>query len=278
MREHARAWNVAVDDTLETETSLIGFGRRDGGDVVLKVVKHEGEGEGDEWHCGEVLSAFGARGVVGVHEYVPGACLMERLRPGHSLVEICKTGRDDEAIETVIHVVRSMEPTAAPATCPTVHDWGRGFDWYRSSGDSQIPEPLVDRAAVVYRELARTQRTTRLLHGDLQHSNVLLDADRGWLAVDPKGVVGEMAYEVGAVLRNPRELPELVGNATVIERRIHRLASALKLDAARVVGWGFAQAVLSLIWSVEDGSVLRANDPSRLLADASLVLLREAGF
>ena len=42
-----------------------------------------------------------------------------------------------------------------------------------------------------------------LLHGDLQHYNVLLDKDRGWVAIDPKGVVGELEYEVGALLRNP---------------------------------------------------------------------------
>jgi streptomycin 6-kinase len=43
----------------------------------------------------------------------------------------------------------------------------------------------------------------RLLHGDLQHYNVLLDRKRGWLAIDPKGVVAEGEFELGAALRNP---------------------------------------------------------------------------
>ena len=29
-----------------------------------------------------------------------------------------------------------------------------------------------------------------LLHGDLHHWNILSDADRGWMAIDPKGVIG----------------------------------------------------------------------------------------
>ena len=32
--------------------------------------------------------------------------------------------------------------------------------------------------------------------------NVRFDSGRGWLAIDPKGVFGELEYEVGAVVRN----------------------------------------------------------------------------
>ena len=57
-----------------------------------------------------------------------------------------------------------------------------------------------------------------------RHQNALLDAQRGWLAIDPKGVVGELAYEVGAELRNPIARPELFAAPAVIARRAEHFA------------------------------------------------------
>src|SRR5207244_1723119 len=74
----------------------------------------------------------------------------------------------------------------------------------------------------VYSDLCGSQRHRQLLHGDLHHYNVLFDARRGWLAIDPKGVVGELEYEVGAALRNPYEAPELFLEPSTIERRVEQ--------------------------------------------------------
>jgi streptomycin 6-kinase len=259
----AQQWGVAVGATWETESSLLAHGHRGRQAVVLKVVKREG----DEWRSGEVLSAFDGRGAIHVYEHIPGAMLLERLDPGESLIGYPATGRDDEAVTIIAGVIGAMDPTTVPRWCPTLRDWGHAFDWYAGSGDSQIPDALVTRAALMFDRLAGSQRNTRLLHGDLQHSNILFDRDRGWLAIDPKGVVGEVEYEVAAALRNPRESPEIVGDRTVIERRIDGYCSQLGLDRDRVRDWAFANAVLSMIWSVQDEGRVDANDPSRLLAD-----------
>jgi streptomycin 6-kinase len=92
-----------------------------------------------------------------------------------------------------------------------------------------------------------------LLHGDLQHYNVLLDSNRGWVAIDPKGVVGEMEYEVGAILRNPAEQPDVFVSVDTIQSRLEILTTKLGLNYERALSWAFAQAVLSAIWDVEDG-------------------------
>lgn len=105
-----------------------------------------------------------------------------------------------------------------------------------------------------------------LLHGDLQHYNVLFDNERGWVAIDPKGVVGELEYEVGALLRNPFELPELFTNRATVERRLKILMTHLPLDSARALNWSFAQAVLSAIWTVEDEHTLEPNNSALQLA------------
>lgn len=97
---------------------------------------------------------------------------------------------------------------------------------------------------------------------------MLFDSRRGWLAIDPKGVVGELEYEVGATLRNPYERPELFTERSTVERRVDCFARKLGLDAGRIVAWGFAQAVLSAIWAAEDGLVLAPDNRWIALANA----------
>ena len=260
----ARTWAVTVSETFETESSLIAYARRGDEPVVLKVVRKPG----DEWRSGEAVNAFDGRGMVRVLEYVDGAALFERIVPGTKLVELTKHGRDDAATGVLADVIAAMSPNAAPAWCPTVTHWGRAFGWYRNLGDRQIPLALVDRASLMFAELCATQREPRLLHGDLQHYNVLEDHRRGWIAIDPKGVVGELEYEVGAALRNPGDRPDVFANGATVERRIATFASRLRLDVTRMLRWAFAQAVLSAIWHVEDGCVVGQDNVALMLARA----------
>jgi streptomycin 6-kinase len=260
--ELAHRWRVSIDDQFETESSVIAFGRRDDRRVVLKIVKRRG----DEWHSGEVLRAFDGRGVARVLEHVEGAMLLERLEPGTSLAPIACDDRDEEATTVLAGVIASMSPGRAPVSCPTVSDWGRGFSGYLATGDAQVPGDIVRRAAHRYERLSESQRDVRLLHGDLQHYNILHDRERGWLAIDPKGVIGELEYELGAALRNPTERPDVFTNPTTIERRVSTLSSTLSLDARRITAWAFAQAVLSVIWGIEDGYTIAAENPELRLA------------
>jgi streptomycin 6-kinase len=141
------------------------------------------------------------------------------------------------------------------------------FETYGRSGDTQIPTELVSHGGQVYDELCASQSQPRLLHGDLHHENVLSDSNRGWLAIDPKGVVGEVAYEIGAALRNPIERPSVLADRATLQRRIQRFERALNLDAHRILAWGFAQAVLSAIWTFEDEGTIEPTNPSLALAE-----------
>jgi streptomycin 6-kinase len=223
---------------------------------------------GDEWRCGEVLDAFDARGVVRVYDYVEGAVLIERLNPGTSLASVALDGRDGEATEILAGVIERMaRPRETLRAFDTVWDWGKGFERYLSSDDDQIPTSLTEQARRTYSELCESQQSARLLHGDLQHYNVVFDVGRGWLAIDPKGVVGEVEYEIGASLRNPYEAPELLASPETVKRRLKHYEAKLKLDGGRALRWGFAQAVLSAIWCVEDGCAIDGRNPSLMLAN-----------
>jgi len=267
--ERVRDWGVVVQDALETHTSFIVFGKRGIQSVVLKVIRYPG----DEWRCGEVLAAFDGRGTARVYEYTEGAVLLERLSPGTPLASLSLEGRDEEATEILADVIGRMSQATEPSperlkAFPSAQDWGKGFQSYLASGDNQIPRSLVEQGRRLYFDLCASQRDVRLLHGDLQHYNVLFDSDRGWLAIDPKGVIGAIEYEIGAGLRNPYEKPELFASPVTVEKRLKCFEAKLKLDSDRALAWGFAQAVLSAIWAVEDGFAVDAGNPSIKLANA----------
>jgi len=139
---------------------------------------------------------------------------------------------------------------------PTVNDWGRGFARLRQhyeGGSGPFPTRLLEEAEALFAELSASMAESVLLHGDLHHDNILAAQRQPWLAIDPKGLVGEPAYETGALLRNP--LPELLKApqpGRILARRVDQLSEELGLDRERVRGWGLAQAVLSAWWSVED--------------------------
>jgi streptomycin 6-kinase len=264
VEDRIAAWRIDVERVAETESSVLAFGRRGNQPVVLKVIKSLS----DEWRSGAILVAFEGKGTVRVYDYIPGAMLLERLSPGESLAAMALSGRDDDATDVLVESIRAMSPRTPVNSAPTARDWGMGFERYAASGDAQVPRDLLEEAHRVYSELCDSQTRTRLLHGDLHHDNVLFDAGRGWLAVDPKGVVGELEFEVGAALRNPHEGLELFANASVVQKRAERFAKELQLDLARVLSWAFAQAVLAVIWGIEDGLRVEQRDGWITLAAA----------
>jgi streptomycin 6-kinase len=140
---------------------------------------------------------------------------------------------------------------------PSVEEWGEGFARHRAAsggGTGPLPAAPFARGEALFAELCDSAGPPVVLHGDLHHGNVLRARREPWLAIDPKGVVGEPAYEPGALLRNPLpHLPGLPGATALTRRRLDRLAADLALDRERIRSWAVAQAVLAAVWSIEDG-------------------------
>lgn len=185
-----------------------------------------------------------------------GVLVLERLQPGRSLVGMFPDD-DEEATRIAAAVMRRFwQPVPKDPIFPTIYDWSFGLQRLRNEFDGGVgpfPRKLVEQAESLFAELLPSIDDVVLLHGDLHHDNILAAEREPWLVIDPKGVIGEPAYEVGAWLRNPvpgifthPDLRELTG------RRIAILSEMLDLDRQRLMGWGMAQAVLSGWWSYED--------------------------
>ena len=205
----------------------------------------------------EALRLAGGRGMVRLLAFDAehATLLLERAEPGTPLAELVHAGEDDAATGIAVAVMRELwRPAPEAHGLPTVADWGRGFVRHRAAcdgGSGPLDAGLLARAEATFAALVVTAAEPVVLHGDLHHENILRARREPWLAIDPKGVVGEPAYEPGALLRNP--YPRLP-SAAMTRRRLDRLAADLELDRERLREWAFAQAVLSAVWHLEDGT------------------------
>ncbi len=226
--------------------------RSDGTTVIVKVYALS-----DEFPLQvEALRLFDGHGMVQflACEMEDAVLLMECLQPGTTLLLV---EDDEQATAIAASVMRQMwRPVSAGHPFPTVFDWGRGFTRLRKhfgGGSGPFPPRLLEEAETLFAELSASMAEPMLLHGDLHHDNILMATRQPWLAIDPKGLVGEPAYETGALLRNAlAQVFSAPQSQCVLARRVDQLAEELELDRVRIHGWGLAQGVLSVWWGIED--------------------------
>jgi streptomycin 6-kinase len=202
------------------------------------------------------LRIYGGEGVVKLlkADEARAVILIERLEPG---VQLSKLEDDEQATKILASVMKKLwKPLPQGHACPHVSDWAKGIERYRDKfgrSNGLLRAYLVDKADDLFQELIGSMSEAVLVHGDLHHGNVLSAQRSPWLAIDPKGVVAEPAYETAAMLRNPG--PELLKKRDLkytLRERIVILSEELGFDAKRIQKWGIAQTVLSVIWSIED--------------------------
>jgi len=134
-------------------------------------------------------------------------------------------------------------------------DWFDGLKKLRmmfNGGTGPLNSKLVERVESSVKAFFAENHKPILMHGDFHHFNIL-SSERGWLVIDPKGVIGPAGYEVGPLLINPWE-DLLDGNnyRRMTKRRIDILHERLGFERERIREWGLAHAILSAWWGIED--------------------------
>ena len=186
-----------------------------------------------------------------------GILLLERLQPGMMLSTLEDDERATRIAADVILKLWQPAPENRDAFIQ-LKDWFEGFKRLRgryNGATGPLPKSLVETAESLSNDLLVENKDETLLHGDFHHFNVL-ESERGWLAIDPKGVIGPKGYEVGPFLINPNDR-FLNGNNPRLqtEKRIVILSEMLGMERERIRAWAICHAVLSAWWSIED------NDP-----------------
>lgn len=244
LHEHLARWRLTPDgEPFETISSWLAYVTRDGARAVLKVFKPgSNEAPGARY-----LTLHKGAGAVRVLESNNDAALIERIAPGTALSTLSAAGRDDEACHIICDTIEKLQSSRVDVGgWPSHAEHLAQFDLYPPV--APLTTAIAARARALFVQLEASERRHVLLHGDLHHDNILLDEGRGWLAIDPKGEVGEIAYELAAALRNPFGDPDHHLSPAELDRRVRIYCERLNLDRRRVLSWCFARNCSAALW------------------------------
>jgi streptomycin 6-kinase len=200
----------------------------------------------------EAVRAFEGRACVHLLELdrEAGSRLIERVEPGAEV----HTLEDDVAETTAVaNVMRRLHrPFSGIFAFPHAAEWINDALDLASIPGLKAENPWIGRALNRLADMASEPGEDVLLHGDLHHDNVLSSGREPWLAIDPKGVIGDPAWEIAPFLFNRLERFPTDDWERTILRRADQMSEELDLDRQRVYAWSAVRAIQSAYWSLRD--------------------------
>ena len=254
--EKCRAkWGLALGPLVdEIKVNYVGYARMPSGEeVVLKVGVPHREFSTEM----EALAIYEGRGInrlIDSDEEL-NAMVLERISPGTLLNNL--EDRDAQA-EVVAQIIRDLHRTPPPSghNLPNFSKWAESAHRdARECDDQERARPFLDqlpRVLSILDSFSDPGEPQMLLHGDLHHWNVLLDRERGWMAIDPKGVVGASCLEVGRFIGNafsrgadPAEMRR------ILEDTIRILSDRLGQNQDRIFAGALCDYVVASSWGLK---------------------------
>ncbi|MDX3584443.1 aminoglycoside phosphotransferase family protein [Streptomyces europaeiscabiei] len=219
--------------------------------AVLKLQILDDESEGEP----VALSVWDGDGAVRLlaHDGETGTMLLERLDPARMLSHEPDTRK---AVLVIARLLAHLTTAPAPPAMRRLSDIATDMLDRTPPVLARIPDTsdrrLIADCAAALREVV-SEPGDRLLHWDLHFDNVL-GADRApWLAIDPKPLAGDPAFELWPALNNrfdPNEVPW----------RFDAMTDVLSLDRDRARAWTLARLLQNAIWEIEEGRPLDPDD------------------
>jgi streptomycin 6-kinase len=187
--------------------------------------------------------------------------LIERAIPGSNLTELY-TGNELEAISPAIDVLRAItiEPPEDTSETIDLDDW---FDGMRRHTETTFPASYAVRALEIYAKLSKGVKRC-YLHGDFHPGNIVSATREPFLAIDPKGMIGPIGYDIAVFLNNFHWWQE---DRTYVQERldfaVRAFSDAVDLSPADLRQWAFAQMVLSAWWTFDEMPEIYRNDVAK---------------
>jgi streptomycin 6-kinase len=235
--------------------------RHGGRPAILKVA-----GGPEEARGGRLMAWWAGEGAAPVLAHDPPALLLARADDPEALPRMSFEGADDAAMEILcatVEVLHRPKDRAPPAELVPLARWFRGLREAAPKGRT------FARAWAVAAALLETPQDEVVLHGDITHANVLGFGEAGWLAIDPKGLIGERGYDYANIFRSPT-LTLVTPEQT--RRRLDVVSGLAGLDRTRLLRWVIAHGALSAAWTAEEGL-----HPGRSLAFVKMALAELEG-
>ncbi|WP_440410043.1 aminoglycoside phosphotransferase family protein [Neorhizobium petrolearium] len=144
---------------------------------------------------------------------------------------------------------------------------------FKKAGEARrngITSPFVEGAEMA-EALVADQKDIKPLHGDLHHENIIF-GPRGWLIIDPAGLIGDAALDVANMFSNPLDRHDLTRDEERIAFMAGLFADTLKRDVRTILRYAFAYGCLSAAWHEEDGNEKDRDDELAVAAAVRKVL------
>lgn len=242
---HLAYWRLTPDgDPLVTHSSTLLPVRRDGAPAMLKIAH-----EADEKFGWLLMRWWDGEGAARVLEHDADALLLERAQGTSSLAEFARNGRDEEATRIACAVIARLHaprPKAPPELLVPLAVWFKELELAAAAHGG-----ILLKSAETSRDLLAAPRNVGVLHGDIHHDNILDFAERGWLAIDPKRLLGERGFDYANLFCNPDHETALAPGR--FAQRVATVCEASGLERKRLLQWILAWAGLSAAWFIGDG-------------------------
>jgi streptomycin 6-kinase len=224
--DHLTRWALTPDgDPIVTRNSRLLPVRQHGVPAMLKIAVDAEEKIGNRlmvWWNGE--------GSARVLAHSEDAILLERAESRTSLAKLAQSGHDDEATRIICAMVVRLHANrgrSLPNLVPLEL-------WFEALAPAAATHGgILSVAATIARELLTEPREIGVLHGDIHHRNILWFGDRGWLAVDPKGLIGERGFDYANLFCNPDSRTAIASRR--FARRVEVVTEAARLERTRLV-------------------------------------------
>ncbi|MFC5149854.1 aminoglycoside phosphotransferase family protein [Streptomyces aureoversilis] len=242
VHEFAERWELTPERVHEPggRGSIVVLARRtDGTGAVLKL---EAPGE-DTALEHAALAHWNGLGAVRVLQAEPGAgaLLLERLRADVSLRSLAEAKAVLEATATLQRLwVRPADGHPFASVADHTLLLAGAMREQREEPWAADARAVVDEALELRDALTAdaAEEPASLLHGRYQQGKVLAGERAPWLAVGPRPLVGERAYDLAWLARDRVDtLMASPGAAAIARRRVAKLADALDVDRDRLRGW-----------------------------------------
>ena len=179
------------------------------------------------------------------------AILIERARPGLSMDEHFEAN-PFACVDPAVEVLRSLLTLSPvdPADVQHLDDW---FDRFRRFRETDFPQDYGEKALAIHERLRQQHRRIFYLHGDFHPGNIVTSDRTPFLAIDPKGLIGHVSYDIAVFLNNLHWWQKgKLGIVDNLNDAVGRFAAAFEIERWEVREAAFAFMVIGAWWIFDE--------------------------
>lgn len=221
----------------------------DGIEAVLKIGLPQEDSEiFDEARALKLLGGNGAVKLLEFDEELE-ILLLEKVNPGENLREVFENNKP-EAVNVAIDLLKRIIQNP-PNDCglQPLETWFENFQRARR----KTPFVPFEEAAMLLEKLNSDKAEKYILHADFHHENILTSDREGFLVIDPKGMLGNIGYEISVFLNNHAMwLKDESNLGKNLKAAVRKFSKAFDISENELKDWAYFQQVLATFWGFED--------------------------